>query len=600
MEAAANSCRPPVDFDGSDESIHSEICSLVCRWLSDRHYTATLQIFRDEINTHGKEDHSVKKAVRGISKAVEDGNWDAAYNACKKLEGVGGVSHRTDPTLLSLLLAKQHFLELVDEGDAQRAFTFFLRRIKPFEDRIGQKVFQQLTYLLTCRAVADAAPLYPDLRGWTPNASRAALLAWMANENDNTLSQPYTRDHRVAYSTNVSLEELLKQALSYQLLDALSSRSADEVSGAAKEVSSPSRLAEAPQHPICVSSVLTPLHLQMPPTQKQFSVLTGLKIRTMQPYLHKLAVAVGTVSGEVMWCELEPDNKSVRRESLAAHSGRVWSSDGTQELLVTCGGKTLLAYSVERRETVREVRTHGEPMAICIAVDGSMMAAGTSDGDVIISDLPTNDANTMGPNQVHRFDSFACTTVGFNLSGTILYAGFKDGVIRVMDTCASVVVRTLAPPIRAEVTALSLSPSSMSLLVAYKNNTLRVWNTVTGTLDEKRYGGHVNQSKAFVRATFGALDHHVFSASEDGNLCYWERRDAPNVSRSSSVSPMSTVTLDTRSSLCTPQERIHLHKSMITDVKVSGKLLVSCSEDGEVCICAPAGLTWGSPFLFSS
>ncbi|CUG86890.1 Hypothetical protein, putative [Bodo saltans] len=199
----------PVTFDRKDPALHREACAVVCKWLSDHDYNSTLLIFRDEINAHARDSHSIRKSSRSIVKSVEEGNWEAAYSALKKLESLNVPEH----SLLLLQLAKQHFLELVDEGDAQRAFTFFLRRIKPLEDTIGKSAFQQLTYLLTCRSVADAAAAYPVFRGWTPSSSRASLTQWVASTFDTSHTTAYTIEHRLEHSHDVSFDRLIEQAL---------------------------------------------------------------------------------------------------------------------------------------------------------------------------------------------------------------------------------------------------------------------------------------------------------------------------------------------------------------------------------------------------
>lgn len=556
----------PVTFDKKDPALHREACAVICKWLSDHEYNSTLLIFRDEINAHARDSHSIRKSSRSIVKSVEEGNWEAAYTALKKMEPLNIPEH----SLLLLQLAKQHFLELVDEGDAQRAFTFFLRRIKPLEDTIGKSAFQQLTYLLTCRSVADAAAAYPAFRGWTPSSSRAALTQWVASTFDASHTTAYTLEHRLEHSHDVSFDRLIEQALSYQLLEARH----------------PSLL-ESLQGSLRATSLLDPLNLQLPPLQRLWSRnVSGHQVRTCQPYLSVPAIAVGTATGEVLWCTLST-NSTVNAETVLKHSGRVWSSAGSSTLLATCGGRSMAVTRVPSKELIREVPCASEPLDVVLSADCGSVLCGTADGSIVLANLDSNSLSQ--PAQVFRFSDVACTSVALSVSTATIFAGFRDGSVRVVDVATSIVTRTLLPPIAAQVSSVSLSPSSMLLLVAYKNNTLRVWNVVTGKLEPRRYGGYTNQARSFVRATFGATDHHVLSGSEDGHVCFWHREgsrgsvdDVTDPLRGGFRQDTTTVALQM------PNDRISCHMSMIVDIKFSNRLLITCSEDGEVIILGPS------------
>jgi WD40 repeat protein len=556
----------PVTFDRKDPALHREACAVVCKWLSDHDYTSTLQIFRDEINAHARDSHSIRKSSRSIVKSVEEGNWEAAYTALKKLESLNVPEH----SLLLLQLAKQHFLELVDEGDAQRAFTFFLRRIKPLEDTIGKSAFQQLTYLLTCRSVADAAAAYPMFRGWTASSSRAALTQWVASTFDTSHTTAYTLEHRLEHSHDVSFDRLIEQALSYQLLEARH----------------PSLLTPL-QGGLRATSLLDPLNLQLPPLQRLWSRrIVGHQVRTCQPYLDVPAIAVGTATGEVLWCTLSADS-SIQTETVMTHAGRVWSSAGSSTLLATCGGRSMAVTRIPSRELIRDVPCASEPLDVALSADCSSVLCGTADGSIVLANIGT-DALTQPP-QVFRFSDVACTSVTMSVSTTTIFAGFRDGSVRVIDAATSIVTRTLLPPIAAQVSSVSLSPSSMLLLVAYKNNTLRVWNVVTGKLEARRYGGYTNQARSFVRATFGSTDHHVLSGSEDGHLCFWHRETSRMSLDASSQQTTNAYHLDAKPvGLQMPSDRLQCHMSMIVDIKFANRILMTCSEDGEVVILGSA------------
>eukprot|EP00331_Platyophrya_macrostoma_P034060 CAMPEP_0176448078 /NCGR_PEP_ID=MMETSP0127-20121128/25516_1 /TAXON_ID=938130 /ORGANISM="Platyophrya macrostoma, Strain WH" /LENGTH=181 /DNA_ID=CAMNT_0017834853 /DNA_START=1 /DNA_END=546 /DNA_ORIENTATION=+ len=155
-------------------------------------------------------------------------------------------------------------------------------------------------------------------------------------------------------------------------------------------------------------------------------------------------------------------------------------------------------------------------------------------------------------------------------------------MVRVVDTVALVVTRSLASPLRAEVLSVSLSPSSLALLVSHRNNILRVWNVVTGGIEQERYGGVSTQSKQFVRSTFGTSDEQILSASCDGRIYAWNR----TVARSLRETTHSKLTAfkppdDFAEVFAAPCSRF------VSDLKMSGLRLVASNDEGEICICCP-------------
>ncbi|CUG86891.1 WD40 repeat-containing protein, putative [Bodo saltans] len=351
------------------------------------------------------------------------------------------------------------------------------------------------------------------------------------------------------------------------------------------EARHPSLLAPL-QGSLRATSLLDPLNLQLPPLQRVWSKrIVGHQVRTCQPYLDVPAIAVGTATGEVLWCTLSPD-ASIQTETIMTHAGRVWSSAGSSSLLATCGGRSMAVTRIPSRELLRDVVCASEPLDVALSADCSSVLCGTADGSIVLANLNT-DSLTQPP-QVFRFSDAACTSVTMSVSTTTVFAGFRDGSVRVIDVATSIVTRTLLPPIAAQVSSVSLSPSSMLLLVAYKNNTLRVWNVVTGKLESRRYGGYINQARSFVRATFGATDHHVLSGSEDGHLCFWHR-EASRISLDDVATPQTTNAyhMDVKPvGLQMPNDRLQCHMSMIVDIKFTNRVLMTCSEDGEVVILA--------------
>lgn len=615
---------PLFDFDPKDEAIHKEFCSLICRWLADHKYSATLQIFRDEINAHGRDQHSIRKASRQLFKGVEDGNWENAHIAIKKLEAIC-TSEANNPSIVatvSVMVSKQQFLELVDEGDGQRAFSFFSRRMKPLEDMFSRAAFQQLTYLLTCRSVSDAASVFPEFKGWTSTSSRAALLKWLQHQADTMCSNSQlSHNHTIEYCEMTSIESLTREALSYQYLVATNTVVKTDAGATVvvpREAATATSSDDQPKFPSSgdiknrLTSVLRPLHCQLPPINRVMTIRVKLPsedgtkrhlVTAMHPFLDRHAVVLGTRMGDVMWCEQTSPNSDVVTSLLYAHQGRVTSAAESDNILATAGGKSVVLYDIASRKLVADIATHSESLTVAVTAAGRLAAAGCADGEIILAEdahldavvddeqsltvVPSISASTPVALRTYVtshlvFSSASCTSLCFNQTGATMYAGFKDGMVRIIDTVVHVVTRSLAPPLRAEVLSVSLSPSSLALLVSHRNNILRVWNVVTGAIERERYGGISTQSKMFVRSTFGASDEQILSASNDGRIYAWSRSGA----RSRAANSNARIT-----AFIPPDDCAEVFAATgsrcVADIKMHGLRLVASNDEGEISICYP-------------
>ncbi|CCW71160.1 unnamed protein product [Phytomonas sp. Hart1] len=214
-----------------NDTTRTEIVQVIIVWLIQQGLTASAQLLREEATAQLRNNHYERKTVRALCRSVDERNWDSAQKNMKKLQnGVqsGGIFQAEHPSQLNhliktlpFLLSQQQYLELVDEDDAQRSLSFFIRNIKPFEPLISREHFKKLSYLLSCKTVSESANIYPEYRGWRPEIGRSQLQQFIMRTMDSATMMPYLRQGNLVTNRDDNsikpLQVMLAQSLSFDL-----------------------------------------------------------------------------------------------------------------------------------------------------------------------------------------------------------------------------------------------------------------------------------------------------------------------------------------------------------------------------------------------
>lgn len=627
-EHGAFAPNPMVDIESNDVT-RNEMVQIVVSWLIQQGFTASAQMLREEATSQFRGEHYLRKTLRTLSRAVEDGNWDSAQKNLKKLQtkAVAKSGLRTEGTSpaaslvrsLPFLLAQQQFLELVEEDNDQRSFTFFMRIIKPFERSISREHFQKLTYLLTCKTVAESSNIYPEYRGWTAELGRAQIQQQIRTQMNSIDYTNYCRHGNVCMTTPAELTRplglIFQQSFSFELV--------------------------ARQHPdvvrrrqrATITSLSAPLDSQLPATEPFVSVDVNalvrsafpnlapadarqcLKLTACQPFLSHAAVVAATDGGAVFWIptgsvsgadgwassSLMAEGGTTERAHLLYQSKRPIRDVRRNGAKVLCWGSSqTVVLNLQSFLDGRSVPASGDCVACtfthtadvyagCFFPCGTLAATGLSEGTVTIWDLLTG-----AKLYEHLFSEYGVVALVSNRTGSSYFAASKDGTIRVVDVATGVMTASLASPIAMEICSLAVSPSSTYLLTSYRGGTMRMWDILTGDLLPYRFTGTENNTKARSPTAFGNSDTEVYCGGEDGCLYFWNLRSRD---RAAKALASSGTTDGSRSgnlylSLATGAgnlvhytAQLPLHRSPITDVKVDGAFEVSCGEDGMVVLC---------------
>jgi WD40 repeat protein len=626
---------PLVDIEVNDVT-RSEMVQIVVSWLIQQGFTSSAQMLREEATGQFRGEHYLRKTLRTLCRAVEESNWDSAQKSLKKLQTKAVVKSglRTEGTSpaaslvrsLPFLLAQQQFLELIEEDNDQRSFTFFMRTIKPFERSISREHFQKLTYLLTCKTVAEGSSIYPEYRGWTAELGRAEILKQIRTQMGNVDYANYCRHGNVCMTTPVELTRPLslvfQQSFSFELL--------------------------ARQHPevmrhrqrAIITSLSAPLDAQLPATEPFVSIDVNalvrgafpalapgnprqcLKLTACQPFLSHAAVVAATESGAVLWIPTGPvgggdGSAALPSATASSSSAETWATEQPHILYQSkrplrgvrrCGTKLLCWGSSQavvlnlqsfvddqaagqNVDFVSSTFTHtADVYAGCFFPCGTLAATGLSEGTVVIWDLLTN-----AKLYEHLFSDCGVVALVANRTGSSYFAASKDGLIRVVDVATGIMTASFASPIAMDICSLAVSPSSTYLLTSYRGGTMRLWDILTGDMLPYRFTGTENNTKARSPTAFGNSDTEIFCGGEDGCLYYWSLRSRDRAAKSLASPPPPGdgarssnlyLSLATYSgNLVHYSAQLPLHRSPITDVKVEGAFEVSCGEDGMIVLC---------------
>jgi len=152
--------------DLEQPQLKEEILLLIASYLMENGFSASSHTLLDEAALKVRTLSKDRSTFRSMSKAVVAGNWVEVETLLKQ---VSSVNQGPKMKGLRYSVYRQQFLEMVDKGESQKAFTYLLGNLKPMPN-ISSEDLHALTAMLTCRNVAESDPSWPGVA-----ASREAL-----------------------------------------------------------------------------------------------------------------------------------------------------------------------------------------------------------------------------------------------------------------------------------------------------------------------------------------------------------------------------------------------------------------------------------------
>ncbi|KAJ2402820.1 hypothetical protein GGI23_000438 [Coemansia sp. RSA 2559] len=498
-------------FDESNPRIHRDIIRIIAQYLDTQGYTSTKVTLYDEANVKQQRENNYISDVVRLRAAILDGEWDEVDRICAS-------TYLKDKKHILYNVYKQQYLELIDDNESQKAFTTLTKHLKPLESQQSfQGEFRDLCYLLTTKAIQDA----PAFRNWDGIASsREKLAEYLQNilefeivgrENEQ---QPLKPNRLVA---------LLRQAVAYQI---------------------ESCQYHSESIPL-VSSLLSDYAPVVVPNTEQQSFVGHLGNVKCTQYVGPYGnfIASGSSDNTIRIWDTE---SSECLATLRGHTSRIW------DICVDRMGTTLISASGDCTVKIWDIHDLHKPQCTATIATDSLVGqegggganGGGHGGDVYSVSLNPLESHIImaGYDRTIRlYDRVTGRVVqtfhGHDLSvaqavanplGNLIISGSKDQTIRFWDTISGTCVKSLRSHL-GEVTSVATSDSGMLLLSSSKDNSNRLWD-LRSLKRLRRYKGHQNTSKNFIRSDFIG-DSLVVGGSEDGMVYIWDRESTNIIQR---------------------------------------------------------------------
>ncbi|CAM9546523.1 unnamed protein product [Choristocarpus tenellus] len=149
---------PTATLDPSDPQIKQDLLSLIVQYLRDQKLFMSAVVIQDEANLKTAEQQARRAQGKRLRKSTLEGDWALAATLITK------NVHRRHHKHYLYALYRQEYLELIEQQEYQKAFSYLNRRLKPMEATAAStpNEFLNLCYLLTCKSVANA----PHFNSW--------------------------------------------------------------------------------------------------------------------------------------------------------------------------------------------------------------------------------------------------------------------------------------------------------------------------------------------------------------------------------------------------------------------------------------------------
>ncbi|KAI0563762.1 Translation initiation factor SUI1 [Gracilaria domingensis] len=517
-------------FDPEDPNIKLDIVQTIIQYLHDEGYHDSSTAVQDETNVKIKNAASRRAQLRRMKSAILEGDWQEVEHL---------LSRTTFKSMKAFKFAvhKQQFLEFIDDQERQKAFSILQRRLKDLESYASTPdEFRDMCYLLTCKSVTDA----PSFRYWDGAASsRAALveqysrlLEFESFQREGYLPQTRSVNGETLIEASkippARLVHLLQQALAFQIA---SSR-------------------HAPKLPPRIGTLLEDYESVVIPNKLQRAFVGHSGNVKCVTFVGEEGDTIASGSSDNTARIWDTSSGALKR-ILCGHTSRIWDISATAngKLLASASGDgtirvwdtgTLLdvhdkpEWPVKRyNQSAGKLSFNGD-MGADVALCRAVLQGHESDVYAVRMQARGNAVASGGYDRLVRFydtetqtllKSFAghkssISSVGFNARGNLIVTGSKDSSIKFWDVVSGLCVRTLSAHL-GEVTSVEFNESGSLMVSSSKDNSNRLWD-IRMTKVVKRFKGHQNTSKNFVRSTFGPRESVVIGGSEDGHVYIWD------------------------------------------------------------------------------
>jgi COMPASS component SWD3 len=435
---------------------------------------------------------------------------------------VKGLFQKYNQSAFLYEIYKQQYLEMIDNGEMQKAFTFLTKKLKPLKAmQSHENEFKDLCYLLTCKSVQEAE----SFRNWDgPMISRDRLIERLKKDFDIKSKESAISDCDKIPPNRLNI--LLQQAAAYQVI----------------------KKAHLNHVPPRVTSLLSDYETLIIPACLKYQFVGHTEnIKCIQflgstPYLASGSsdntVRIWNVKDTIINRKKTHDDlieDSSDSICLYGHNSRIWDlsySDTANLLASASGDASIRIWSMSQYYNdnskhpacVRvfsgdNPRKKGDIYGVKFHQDGSHLISGSYDCSVCLYDVETG----VLLKQFKGHTASVCSVTFNDALGNMIITGSKDHTIKFWDMSSGVCVQTLTQHL-GEVTSVDVSKDHNGhlLLSCSKDNSNRLWDIRKNNEFIQRYKGHQNTNMNLIRAHFGPQNKVIISGSEDGFTYLWD------------------------------------------------------------------------------
>lgn len=575
-KSAASIVSDPAVFDADAVSVKNELIQVIVQYLQDEGYQASSLVVQDEANVKLRNAANKRSQLRRIRRAIMNGEWDDVESI---LAQKAGTFRNQNQFLYGVY--RQQYLELIDSKQSQKALFLLSKKLKPLERFAPSKNdFRDLCYLLTCHSVTECDQ-FADWDGAI--ASRSILVdqcarlldfeAFLSDQASSSasavplrglLSKPSsTAGEAPAEVPPGRLVSLVRQAVAYQVGSSMYKLRGTPRIGTILEdfefaVVPNTRRRNFAGHTAnvkCVSFVgdegRAIVTGSSDHTARVWGTATGELLGTLYGHRSRIwdvsastngsLLATGGADGTVrLWnaaslldnigssshgAVSSPSHPSTPVASQMPPESPVMMGDSAafsaaEDMTSTMGTEEGSAVRPARPARIAPLATMGEDgsadvYAVGFHPQGQLLATAGYDNGVRIYDTQTQKlVNTFMGHES------AISSVTFNARGTVAVTGSKDATVRYWDVLSGLCIKTISSHL-GEVTSVETNATGTLMLTSSKDNSNRLWD-MRQCRPIRRFKGHQNTSKNFIRAGFGPMERLVVGGSEDGFVYVWD------------------------------------------------------------------------------
>jgi WD40 repeat protein len=167
------------------------------------------------------------------------------------------------------------------------------------------------------------------------------------------------------------------------------------------------------------------------------------------------------------------------------------------------------------------VQADAELTVAAVLPRGHQCVCGSSSGDVLVADMVSGALNLLFSSDGPRSSRLTGGVVAIrpSHSGLSVFVASRGGTIVCIDVSTGILTLELGLPSPCSLTSFAVCPSGFSMAASYANNSIRLWDVISGELLPVRLTAPSVDSLA---NSLFLTENVVAASSGDGKVYFWD------------------------------------------------------------------------------